>query len=153
LVDFDEFMNNLHLLLTNKLTESKQISSGFSLNNKVKEEGLVESNLSKAGNGLKSINFKFKQEPPILHVVCKSLEDAESLLKKAQLVGFKRSGAISLSGNIVVELISTEKIEFPLLKDGNLLVREDFLRFVIQKSNENLEKGWKKVENLKNSLE
>lgn len=98
-------------------------------------------------------NFKkFKQEPPILHVACKTLEDAENLLKKAQLAGWKRSGIISLGKNIVVELISTEKIEFPLFKSGKLLVENDFLKIVLEKANENLEKGWAKIEKLRKSL-
>jgi len=97
-------------------------------------------------------NFKYKQEPPILHVACRTLEEAENLLKKAQLSGFKRSGVITLSGNIIVELISTEKMEFPLIKEGMMLVEGEFLRIVIQKSNENLEKGWKKIENLEKNI-
>lgn len=97
-------------------------------------------------------NLKFKQESPILHVACKTLEDAEELLKKAQVAGWKRSGIISLGKNIVVEMISTEKIEFPLFKDGKLLVDDGFLEIVLKKSNENLEKGWEKIERLRKSL-
>jgi len=95
---------------------------------------------------------KFKSEPPILHIACKTLEDAEKLLKKAQLSGWKRSGIISLGKNIVVEIISTEKIEFPLFKSGKLLVDDDFLKIVLEKANENLVKGWAKIEKLRKSL-
>ena len=98
-------------------------------------------------------NYKFKQEPPILHIACKGLEDAESLLKNAQLSGFKRSGVISLSGNIVLEIISTEKIEFPVLNEGKLLVERDFLGFVTNKANENLKRGWDKIEKLFDKLD
>src|SRR3989339_790664 len=45
-------------------------------------------------------NLKFKSEPPILHVACKTLEDAETFLIKAQNAGWKRSGIISLRRNI-----------------------------------------------------
>jgi len=95
---------------------------------------------------------KFKQEPPILHIACKTLEDAEKLLKKAQLSGWKRSGIISLKKNIIVEIISTEKIEFPLIKERKLLVGNSFLEIVLKKSNENLKKGWLKIEKLKKSI-
>ena len=90
-------------------------------------------------------DLKFKSEPPILHVACRSLEDAEELLEKAREVGWKRSGIISLGKNIIVELLSTEKLEFPLMKDGKLLVSEEFLEIVLDKSNENLKKGWEKI--------
>jgi len=32
------------------------------------------------------------------------------------------------------------------------LVGEDFLKIIIQRSNENLEKGWKKIENFEKRL-
>ena len=95
---------------------------------------------------------KFKQEPPILHVACKTLKDAQILLRKAQVAGWKHSGIISLKRNIVVELINTEKLEFPLIKNGKILINNDFLEIVLEKSNENLKKGWLKIEKLQNSL-
>ena len=97
-------------------------------------------------------NSKFKQEPPILHVACKTIEDAKEFLEKGLKAGFKRSGIISLGKNIIVELNGTDKIEFPLIENEELLVNEDFLKKVIEKSNNNLEKGWKKVEELENSF-
>jgi len=97
-------------------------------------------------------NVKFKQEPPILHVACKTLSSAQSLLKKAQTVGFKRSGIISVGKRVMVELISTEKLEFPIMKKGNTLIGEEFLREIVEKSNKNLSRGWKKIDNLINVL-
>jgi tRNA wybutosine-synthesizing protein 3 len=101
----------------------------------------------------KKVNLKFKSEPPILHVACKNLDSAEKLLNKVRDCGWKRSGIISLGKNIIVEIISTEKIEFPLVKEGEMLVSEDFLKIVLEKANENLKKGWDKIEKLKNSLD
>ncbi len=97
-------------------------------------------------------NLKFKSEPPILHVSCLDLESAEEILNKAREIGWKRSGIISLGKNVVVELISTEKIEFPLVDKGNLLVSEDFLKIVLEKANNNLKKGWDKIEKLKKDI-
>ena len=98
-------------------------------------------------------NYKFKQVPVILHVACRDLENAKSLLEKGQEAGFKRSGIISFGKNIVVELNATEMIEFPLIEEGKLIVSEEFLKIVICKSESNLERGWKKIENLKQILE
>lgn len=97
-------------------------------------------------------NLKFKSEPPILHVACREIEDAKSLIEKAQNCGWKRSGIISLGKNIIVELLSTEKLEFPIVCEGKILVSDEFLSIVIQKSNENLRKGWQKIDNLAKSL-
>lgn len=97
-------------------------------------------------------NLKFKSEPPILHVSCKDLDSAKELLNNARNSGWKRSGIITLNKNIIVELISTEKIEFPLTRNGELLVDKKFLEIVLQKASNNLKKGWEKINKLKNSF-
>ena len=93
---------------------------------------------------VKEGDFKFKQEPFILHVACRDLDCAKILLEKGLKAGIKRTGIISLGENIIVEFNSTEKLEFPLIKDMD----EEFLKKVIEKANNNLEKGWKKLERL-----
>lgn len=93
-------------------------------------------------------NFKFKQEPPILHIACKDVDSAKIMLNKIRDAGWKRAGIISLGKNIVIEMIGTDKIEFPLIKNDKLLVNENFLELVINKSNENIEKGWSKINQL-----
>lgn len=95
---------------------------------------------------------KFKSEPPILHICCENIESAEEILNKARDSGWKRSGIISLGKNIIVELISTEKLEFPLIKDGRILVDDNFLKIVLEKANFNLEKGWLKIEKLEKEI-
>ncbi len=97
-------------------------------------------------------NYKFKQEPVIFHVACRNLDSAKILLEKGQICGFKRSGIISFGKNIIVEINATERFEFPLVENGKLIVSEEFLARVIEKSNFNLEKGWKKIEGFKESL-
>ena len=91
---------------------------------------------------------KFKQEPCILHVGCDSLESAQKLLDKAKLVGWKRSGIIASENRFVVELNSTEKLEFPIIREGRVLVGNEFLKLIVEKANENLKKSWVKIENL-----
>ncbi len=108
--------------------------------------------LKKEIEKIKERDLKFKSEPPILHIACKTLEDAEKLLKKSQESGWKRSGIISIGKNVVVEMIGTEKIEFPFMKDGKVLVDDNFLKIVLEKANKNLEKAWSKIERLENSL-
>lgn len=98
------------------------------------------------------LDLKFKQEPLILHVMCKDLEGAKKLLEMAQLSGWKRSGIIFAEKRIAVELLSTEKLEFPLVYDGEFLVDEKFLKVVLKKANENLKRGWKKIQELEKRI-
>lgn len=93
-------------------------------------------------------DLKFKQEPMILHIACRKLEDADYLMKLSQKAGFKKMGIIALGKRIVVEINASEKIEFPLTKKGKLLVDEYFLNLVLKKANYNLEKSWEKIEKL-----
>jgi len=95
---------------------------------------------------------KFKLDPPILHVACESLEGAQKLYDKAKLVGWKRSGLVSFGKRFILELNSTEKLEFPVFFNGKILVDEEFLKKVVEISNQKLEKGWSKIENLKKAL-
>jgi len=98
--------------------------------------------------GLKNKIIKFKLEQPIIHIACRDIELASDFLEKAKHVGFKRSGILTAGKNIVLELNSTEKLEFPILKDGEILVDDEFLKLVIEISNGKLENGWDKIEKL-----
>jgi tRNA wybutosine-synthesizing protein 3 len=97
-------------------------------------------------------NIKFKTESPIIHVACKDLNLASDFLEKAKHAGFKRSGILSLGKNIMLELNSTEKLEFPVINNGKVLVGEEFLSLVVKNSNEKLEKGWQKISVLEKYL-
>ncbi len=89
--------------------------------------------------------IKFKFDPCILHVACKNLENADKLLKKSQLAGWKRNGIISSVKRIIVELNSTEKLEFPVIKNGKILVGDEFLKLVVEKSNKKFKLNWEKI--------
>ena len=108
----------------------------------------LKKNLEKISKG----NIMFKQEPVILHVACENLESALNFLKKARVVGFKRGGIISGGRRFVLELIGTEKLEFPIISEGKILVEDNFLKEIVKKSNENLKKSWERIEKLKNIL-
>lgn len=109
--------------------------------------------LKELKSALNSVNFtgfvKFKQEPAIMHVACRSLQSAQTLIDKAKFVGWKRSGIIASGKRFVVELMGTEKLEFLIMNGGRVLVDDFYLELVVKKSNENLLKTWKKIEGLK----
>jgi len=84
-------------------------------------------------------NIWFKQEPFIIHVVCKDLKSANELLKISSKVGLKHSGIISLKKNkIVVEIIGNEKIETIVSKNGRILVNEEYLKELVNEANKKL---------------
>ena len=87
----------------------------------------------------------FKQEPCLLVVSCRDRDKQWDLFSKARNNGWKKSGILSLDKKFLVELMSTEVIAFPLIEDGKVLVDDEFLKLVIKKSNENLEKCWEKI--------
>ena len=90
----------------------------------------------------------------ILHVACKNLESAKKLLNVARDAGFRRSGIISMGKNrVTLELISTEKIEAIIGKNGKLLADEDYLKALIKEGNKKLEKTWGKIGKLGKELE
>lgn len=96
----------------------------------------------------------FKQEPPIMHICCKSLSDAEKILNIARECGWKNSGIMSIGGKtrIVLELRSTEYLALPVMDKGNLLVSDSFIRLLLKESNKRLERGWEKIRKLEKSL-
>ncbi|MCK5604714.1 hypothetical protein KAR91_22685 [Candidatus Pacearchaeota archaeon] len=96
----------------------------------------------------KDTPIKYKQDPCILHIACRSIKDAQTLYDKAKSIGWKRSGLISFEKRIVLEINSTEKLEFPIIQKGRLLVEEDFLKAVTYDSNEKLKRGWNKIKKL-----
>jgi tRNA wybutosine-synthesizing protein 3 len=96
----------------------------------------------------KNKNIKFKSEPCILHIACKTLEDAEVLYGKGKDAGFKRLGIIGTSHGFTFELNSTEKLEFPIIQNKNLLVDDNFLKILVEDVNNKLEKSWEKIRKL-----
>ena len=110
----------------------------------------LKKDLSEIKNNKKYRNkiVKFKQEPCIIHIVCRNLEDAEKMLDNAQLSSWKRTGIIATGRRFVVEMSGTEKLEFPIIDKNKILVSDDFLNLIIEKSNNNLKKSWEKIKKL-----
>jgi tRNA wybutosine-synthesizing protein 3 len=96
--------------------------------------------------------IKFKLEPCILHIACKTIEDAEKLYEKGKLAGWKKSGIIGMKNGITVELNSTEKLEFPIIQNRKILVSDEFLKIVVDEANKKLEKVWSRIERLKGMI-
>jgi tRNA wybutosine-synthesizing protein 3 len=96
--------------------------------------------------------IKFKQESCILHVACESFKDACFLLDLAKLAGWKKSGIIASKKRFIVEMNSTERIEFLIMNKGRILVNDEFLELIVKKCNFNLKKTWEKIKKLEDLI-
>jgi len=131
----------------------EQLTKNFSIKN-IQEERLGRARRGAINSQIKLRQIiKFKQEPCIMHVACKTLEDAQHFYDKARLAGWKKHGIISSKTRFIVEIHGTDKLEFPIIKNNKILVNEDFLKLIVKKSNENLKKSWEKIEKLKKTLD
>ncbi len=92
-----------------------------------------------------------KQEPCILHVACKDFKAGEDLLKKAREAGWKRSGMISTGNRIMLELMSTEKMEMPIAK-RKILVSDEFLKLLVREVNKKLGRVREKIKKFESLL-
>ncbi|CAH3014848.1 unnamed protein product [Porites evermanni] len=84
----------------------------------------------------------FKFEPFVLHVQCKDLESGQQMLKAALVSGFKNSGiVIGKKANVILAVRSTQSMEVPLVHDGELLVSEKYVKFLVNIANKKLEEN------------
>jgi len=92
----------------------------------------------------------FKHEPCILHITCRTIQDAFKLVSIARNAGWKRSGIFSKKN--CVELISTEVITTPVMDNGKLLITEDYIHLLVQEANKKLTQTRKKISNLTKAI-
>ncbi len=94
----------------------------------------------------------FKIEGFILHVACKDIDSAQKLLNIAKGVGLKRSGIISTTSKVMVEIISSELIETPISKNNKLMVEDNYLEFVIDEANAKLRRTHNRIKKLEEAV-
>ncbi|MBW2990601.1 hypothetical protein KY348_02755 [Candidatus Woesearchaeota archaeon] len=90
----------------------------------------------------------FKMEPMILHICCKTIDNAAEILERISKLGLTHSGIFSLKKKIVVEIFGNERIECIVAKDRELLVNEDYIRALVEAANNKLELTHKKIDEL-----
>lgn len=95
----------------------------------------------------------FRYEPTILHIVCRTLEDAAKLLKLALRSGFKRSGIQTLKNQrYMAEVCSTEKIDAPVMDSGRMLADKEYIKYLASMANNKFSDGQKKLSRLEKEL-
>lgn len=86
-----------------------------------------------------------KEEGMILHVCCKTIEDAEKLVNLAKNNGFKRTGMITVNKRYIVEIISTENVSAIIAKKGKILVDDEYLSVLVNECSTKLKKNQEKI--------
>ncbi len=94
----------------------------------------------------------FRQESPILHVACKTLEDATQLMNAAKLSGFKRIGIIGTNKRFMVEMMGSENLETPVADDEKLIVTKKYIKTLIEEANKKLVKSRTRLDRLQKNF-
>ena len=133
---------SLHRYATSKMRSIWKFVSHekVSLNELLKELEVVEEPLF------------FNQESTILHICCKTQENAKYLIQKAKEAGWNQCGIIAFSTKIVVELIVDADLKLPLTNSKELLVSHQYLEELLGYANKNLEISWSAIDKLKESF-
>ena len=91
-------------------------------------------------------------QSPIIHITSKTNEAADRILKTAISCGFKNSGIKSIGRKIIVEVLSTERLDVPIGNDGSLFCNKKHIELLTDISNEIFIKSNKKMQKLEITL-
>ena len=98
----------------------------------------------------------FIAQAPIFHIAAESVNDADRLLKIGVSSGFKHSGFKTIKDRIIVELISTERMDVPIGRNGEALVSNEYIQQLILYANDLISRCQKKLyrleKNMKNKI-
>jgi len=111
----------------------------------VKHDKVSYEEILKCLNLLSKEDIWFKLEPFIMHICCKDLNYAKSMLSLSRKI-FKKSGVIAINRKIILEITGTEKIETILANKGKLLISKNYLRFLVKEANRKLITNFNKIE-------
>lgn len=101
--------------------------------------------IKKCLNNIPEQDLWFRQESMILHVACRTIEDAQKILDLSTLAGFKHSGIITTRKKIVVEVIGSEQFDTIIAKHGRVFVGDKHLKLLVDEANKKLEINSRKI--------
>ena len=109
----------------------------------------IEEALKKSERG----EIWFLVQSPIFHVSAISMSSARKLLNVANQSGFKYSSIKAVNGKIVIEILSTERIDSPIGKDGKIYGKNEYIKLLVEIANKMMEKMDKKLKRLEKNLD
>lgn len=90
----------------------------------------------------------FRVEGMILHVACKTFEDAKKFMIFCQNNGFKHTGILAATKRYIVQVLGVERFDAPIGREGELLVSKEYMKFLLDEANKKLAKTHKQIHRL-----
>ncbi len=113
----------------------------------------IEEVWEKVGENKKE-NLWFKQEPFVMVIGTKTIENARRVMSIARNHGVKKVGLMSFSPEkYLVEINGTHFMSLLAKRKGKLLVSREMLAEQLGEANKKLEANWKMLERFEESLE
>jgi tRNA wybutosine-synthesizing protein 3 len=109
----------------------------------------------------------FLAQSPILHVIARDIDSGIKLRNLGDLGGFKYSTIRSIKpikhskstensdytdARVTVELLSTERLNIPIGRDGKVLIDKNYMNLLIELANDQLTEAQDKLKKLKEVL-
>jgi tRNA wybutosine-synthesizing protein 3 len=91
-------------------------------------------------------------QPPIFHIAARDINSATLMLSIGIEAGFKLSGIKTLQNQCLVELLSTERLDMPIGKDGIIYPDEVLLRFLLETAETVIIRSKEKLQRLDQKL-
>lgn len=114
----------------------------------VSHEKVDFNEMLEALNDLPKSMTSFRAEGLILHVACRTYDDAVKFMIFSQNNGYKHTGIIAATKRFVVQVLGVERFDAPIAKNKELLVSQDYLKFVLDEANKKLEKTHQSIQRL-----
>ena len=96
------------------------------------------------------ISYKF--EPLVIHVMCRSIKDAKKLQDITTACGFRNCGLTMGKSKLTFAIRNTILLDVPIAVSGNLMVSEDYIKYLVKLSNEKFEQNQVKIDKLTKAL-
>ena len=95
----------------------------------------------------------FLVQSPIFHIATISMKNAKKLLNIAIQSGFKYSSIKAVNGKIVVEILTAERLDAPLVIKDEMFVGDEYIKTLIDIANKMIGKMNIKLKRLEKNLE
>ncbi len=105
-------------------------------------------NFSEIKNKLKEIpdeQLWFRQESMIMHIACKTIENAQKILDISAKTGLKHSGIITTRKKIIVEIIGSEQFETIIASNKKIYINEEYLKLLVNEANKKMNLNKKRL--------
>jgi tRNA wybutosine-synthesizing protein 3 len=91
-------------------------------------------------------------QSPIFHIGAENLQAADKMVHLGIASGMKHSGIKTIKDQIIVELVSTERVDIPFGKNGHVLVDKKAISFYVSIANDIVNRAHEKLKRLEKMI-